>query len=169
VLQADLPTFFRSAPETIPETIRVALRDRVPGPKERDPAFVIRRLIGVDPRSGEMAIGDEAPEGSACALAVRDPVAAREAVDGGALGLGREEPPMAGGLFLAGLGRGHELHGFEGLDLAYLGHRLPSLPIASLEVSMTFAPLADRNRFHLEAGTFIGFGPGALSSIPPDR
>jgi small ligand-binding sensory domain FIST len=125
---------------------------------ERDlaPPYVLRAFVGADAESGALLVGDEVFAGMRLAIAVRDPVVARETLAANLERFVADGAETAGALYFNGVERGERLYGITALEGAYLRHVLGDLPIAGLYCHAGFAPLGGRNRFHQHAGILVG-------------
>ena len=117
-------------PKDLAEALRnihVALP--VPGSDTGD--YVVRNLIGIDPKNGPIAIGDEAKNGASLMFVRRDPVSA--AADLGRMldGLKRRttRPPRAG-LYFSCIARGPNLFAGDNIEPAMIRDRLGDFPLA---------------------------------------
>lgn len=149
-----LPQLLRADPLEAIRRTRAAIADAdASGP---EPPHVVRRLLGADSESGALVVGDEVLPGSRFAIAVSDPVEARQrfarALDDFASG-GR----LAGALYLDSVERGESLYGIADLDSAYLRQVLGDVAFAGFFSGVEIAPLAGRNRFHQASGVLVGF------------
>lgn len=169
VLQLDgkaaLDVYLEELPALLREDLREALRrtrvalladDRVDAV---EPTYVVRSMLGADPDSGALLVGDEVLEGTRLAIAVRDASLARQnfarAIERFAQG-----PKIAGALYFDSVERGESLYGIPGIDTAYLGSVLGDVELAGFFSGLEIAPLAGRNRFHQSSGVLVGFSPG---------
>jgi len=162
--QPALDVYLEVLPSLLREDLREALRRTrialrtvadVSGGDETS-AYVVRSMLGADPDTGALLVGDEVLPGMRLAIAVRDGNAARRelarAIDGFSHG-----PELAGALYFDGVERGESLYGIPDLDTAYLGSVLGSVELAGFFSGMEIAPLAGRNRFHQASGVLVGF------------
>lgn len=116
----------------------------------RPGAFLARRLAGVSARRRAFALPEPVARGSRLAFAVREPNAARDelaALLGEAVGL-----RPAAGLYLSGRDRGPGLFGVDELEAAYLGSRLPGVPLLGLRTGCELAPQAGAGAVLTHAG-----------------
>ena len=112
-----------------------------------------------DPSSGALLVGDEVVAGMQFAGAFRDPGTARRTIEAGIAGMAGPGD-LAGALYLAGPGRGRELHGIADLESAWLRRYLGDLPLAGAFCATGLAPAGGRNRFHQHAGVIVGLERG---------
>lgn len=157
-----LPALLR---EDLPEALRrtrVALLANARGDVGRGderPAYVVRSLLGADPDTGALLVGDEVVPGMRLAIAVRDGGVAREDLSRAIEGFVRS-PGLAAALYFDGVERGESLYGIPDLDTAYLGSVLGNVELAGFFSALEIAPLAGRNRFHQASGVLVGFSAG---------
>ncbi len=153
-----LPASLRENPDESLGRIQVALADA--GSTD---APLLRPIVGADPDSGAVLVGDEVVPGMRLALAAPDPVVARRRLDDGLGRLAASGPPACLLYFQCALG-GEAPYGHPGLDAAYLRRDLGELPVAGFSSYIAFAPHLGRNRFHHFSGLLAGLAPaGAIS------
>lgn len=157
VLEA-LPESFQENAEEALGMIQVAVAE----PDGTD-SPLLRPIVGADPDTGALMIGDEIVSGARLALAASDPVVARRALDVGLERLGGI-PDLAGVLYFHSALGGRSPYGHPGLDIAYLRRELGAVPVAGFGSYVTFAPRRRRNRFHHFSGLLVGLAPaGSIS------
>lgn len=157
VYLSGLPKLLRADPLEAIRRTRAAIADGdAAGP---EPPHVVRRILGADSESGALVVGDEVLPGSRFAIAVSDPVEARQrfarALDAFAAG-----GPVAGALYFDSVERGESLYGIADLDSAYLRQVLGDVAFAGFFSGVEIAPLGGRNRFHQASGVLVGFCEG---------
>lgn len=143
----------RPALDVISDTARAAAR--------RDPLLVlirgvddeaplVRTIAGADPQRGAVAIADVLPEGSAVALGVRDPAAARDDLARrlAILARGRAGATPAAALMFTCAGRGKALFGATDVDARTLRAKCPA-PTAGMQSAFELAPWDEITRAHL--------------------
>lgn len=154
---AGLPSLLRADPLEAIRRTRAAIADA--GSVEPSPPHVVRRIVGADSESGALVVGDEVLPGSRFAIAVSDPVEARQRfareLDAFATGA-----PLAGALYFDSVERGEALYGIADLDSAYLRQVLGDVEFAGFFSGVEIAPLGGRNRFHQASGVLVGFCEG---------
>lgn len=119
-------------------------------PSEADPqqAFVVRNLIGVDPRNGAVAVAERIRIGQKVQFQVRDGASSRqEARQLLTRQAARGLQPLAGLLF-ACLGRGQGLHQRDDGDVSLCRESFADLPIAGVFCNGEIAPLAGITQLH---------------------
>jgi len=123
---------------------------QLPGPEEAatPPAFLVRNLIGVDPRTGSVAVGERMRVGQQLQFQLRDATAARQEL--GALlaqQQRRQSAPVAGLLF-ACLGRGAGLFGGPDGDVAACREAFADLPICGAFCNGEIGPVGGVTHLH---------------------
>jgi len=112
--------------------------------------FLIRNLIGMDPSTGTLAVGDRIQAGQTVQFQVRDAATSREDLQtllqeqSEAL----RQAPSAGGLLFSCLGRGRDLYGELHHDLRTIQAAIGSLPIAGFFCNGEIGPIGGRNFIH---------------------
>jgi small ligand-binding sensory domain FIST len=113
-----------------------------------DPAFLVRNLIGVDPRNGAVAVGERMRVGQQVQFQLRDGEASHselcQLLDAQAQ---RHDAPLAALLF-ACLGRGQGLHGRADGDVGPCRERFAQLPIAGAFCQGEIGPVAGSTHLH---------------------
>ena len=117
--------------------------------------YVIRNIIGLDPKKGILGVADEVSEGQAMMFALRDGQRAREDLN---QMLGRQAARLAGkkpafGFYFNCCARGASLYGMEGIDTAYIRQTLGDFPLIGMFGGYELAPLGKTN--HLFAYTGV--------------
>ena len=112
--------------------------------------FLIRNLIGMDPQSGGMAIGDRIQVGQTVQFQVRDADTSRE--DLGVLlaehsGDLKSSPP-AGALLFSCLGRGRDIYGEPHYDSRTIQAAVGPCPMAGFFCNGEIGPVGGRNFIH---------------------
>ncbi|MEB3234713.1 MAG: FIST N-terminal domain-containing protein [Cyanobacteriota bacterium] len=111
-------------------------------------AFLVRNLIGVDPRNGAVAVAERMRVGQQVQFQLRDGEASRAELH--ALleqQHGRQSTPLAALLF-ACLGRGEGLHGCSDGDVEPCRTRFPQVPIAGAFCQGEIGPVAGSTHLH---------------------
>jgi small ligand-binding sensory domain FIST len=111
--------------------------------------FLIRNLLGVDPRTGAIAIGDRVRSGQRIQFHLRDSRASGEDLE---FLLKRHcashpQPAVAGFMF-ACLGRGEGLYGQPDYDSQLFQHFLPEVPLAGFFCNGEIGPIAGTTFLH---------------------
>jgi len=105
--------------------------------------FVVRNVLGADPRVGAVAVGDEVQVGSTVQLQVRDASTADE--DLRALLRGRH---ASGALVFTCNGRGTNLFGTPDHDATVITDALAGAPLAGMSCAGEIGPIGNRSFVH---------------------
>jgi len=112
------------------------------------PPFLVRNLMGIDPRNGAMAIGDQLRVGQRLQFQLRDGDTSRQELRQLLDQRARQgEAPLMGLLF-ACLGRGRSLYGSADVDVTVCRAVHPSLPVAGLFCNGEIGPVAGSTQLH---------------------
>jgi small ligand-binding sensory domain FIST len=113
-----------------------------------EPAFLVRNLIGVDPRNGAVAVGERMRVGQQVQFQLRDGQASHaelcQLLDAQAQ---RQDAPLAALLF-ACLGRGEGLHGHADGDVTPCRERFAQVPITGAFCQGEIGPVAGSTHLH---------------------
>jgi len=124
--------------------------------------FLIRGLVGADPESGAIAVGDEIQVGQTVQFHVRDAESAdedlRRALAGESAALGGRSP--AGALLFTCNGRGSRLFGGPDHDAGLIATMLGDVPLAGFFCAGELGPVGGQNFLH----TFTA----SIALFPPD-
>jgi small ligand-binding sensory domain FIST len=117
--------------------------------------YLVRNIVGLDPRAGILAVAEEIFEGERMVFTLRDAERARE--DLGQM-LGRQVGSLGGkspalGFYFNCCARGGSLYGMDGIDVAYIRQALGEFPLIGLFGSFELGPLGRKN--HLLAYTGV--------------
>ena len=107
--------------------------------------FLIRGVMGVDPQSGALAVGDRIEIGETIQFHVRDAATADE--DLRTL-LQREAEPAAGALLFTCNGRGSRLFSVPDHDASLVSEKLGGLPLAGFNCAGEIGPVGGKNFLH---------------------
>lgn len=112
-------------------------------------AFLVRNLIGVDPRNGAVAVAERVRPGQNVQFQLREADASRQE----ALHLLRsmvasQDGPAAFGLLMACLGRGNGLFGKPNGDVNLAHEVMPDLPIAGAFCNGEIGPVGGATHLH---------------------
>ena len=121
--------------------------------------FLVRNVIGADPQSGAIAIGDYVRRGQTVQFHVRDNQTADEDLRELLTAAAGSGAPPAGALLFTCNGRGTRL--FETLhhDAGVLRETWPELPIAGFFAQGEIGPVGGRNFLHGFTASMARFGP----------
>lgn len=115
---------------------------------EQPPAFLVRNLIGVDPRNGAVAVGDRMRVGQKVQFQLRDATAAREESRQLLLQQQRRPGEPLAALLFACLGRGRGFYGQPDGDVSLCRERYPLLPIAGSFCNGEIGPVGSGTHLH---------------------
>lgn len=125
--------------------------------------FLIRNLMGADPKSGGLAVGAIARVGQTIQFQLRDPAAAdedlRELLESAKRELGDREP--LGGLLCSCNGRGVGMFGTPDHDARTVAERLGPIPLAGFFCNGEIGPVGSQNFLH-------GFTASIALVVPKD-
>ena len=107
--------------------------------------FLIRGVMGVDRKSGALAVGDRIEVGETIQFHVRDAATADE--DLRTL-LEREEDPAAGALLFTCNGRGSRLFSVPDHDASLVSEKFGGLPLAGFNCAGEIGPVERKNFLH---------------------
>ena len=118
-------------------------------PAESEGAFLVRNLIGVDPKNGAVAVADRVRPGMNVQFQLREADASREE----ALSLLKaaattDERAPVFGLLMACLGRGQGLFGVPDGDVTLGRQVMPDLPMAGAFCNGEIGPVAGSTHLH---------------------
>jgi small ligand-binding sensory domain FIST len=91
--------------------------------------YVVRNLVGIDPKNKLVAIGDIAEVGTSLVFCKRDAQTAREDLDRMLAQLKREVPAPRGALYYSCLGRGENMFGRRGAELEHIRAAIGDVPL----------------------------------------
>jgi len=113
--------------------------------------FLIRNLLGVDPRYGAIAIGDRVRPGQRIQFHLRDAQASALDLET-LLSLYQQEksgaPPTVGALMFSCLGRGEGLYGIPNFDSELFWQYLDQMPLGGFFCNGEIGPVAGRTFLH---------------------
>lgn len=113
--------------------------------------FLIRQLVGIDPPSGAIAVGDSVQVGQTLQFHLRDPHASREELRRKLLQRTADSPktPPAGALLFNCLGRGQAFYGTAQQDLRTIRSLFGSrLPVGGVFCNGEIGPVGGENFLH---------------------
>ena len=112
--------------------------------------FLIRNIIGIDPGSGMILVGDKIQVGQTVQFQVRDADTSREdlqhLLQENAPALTKSPP--AGALLFSCLGHGKDLYGEPNYDIRTIGASVPACPIAGFFCNGEIGPVGGHNFIH---------------------
>ena len=116
---------------------------------EEPSAFLVRNLIGVDPRNGAVAVAERMRVGQKVQFQLRDGEASRQEARQllGRLAARLPEPPLAALLF-ACLGRGQGLYGCPDGDVSLCREAFAAVPISGVFCNGEIGPVGGTTHLH---------------------
>lgn len=112
--------------------------------------FLIRNIIGIDPSSGAIAMGDRIQAGQTIQFHIRDAETSKEDLKGllkeQADSFSKHRP--GGALLFSCLGRGRELYGEPHVDIRTIQAAIGRCPIAGFFCNGEIGPVGTRNYLH---------------------
>ena len=127
-------------------------------PKAGD--FLVRNLIGVDPGSGAVVVGETLQEGTRLRFHVRD--AETSAEDLHTMLKSYEKPlagPLSGALLFSCLGRGEGLYGQPNFDTSIFRQHLGNVPVGGFFCNGEIGPVGNTTFLHGYTSSFGLFRP----------
>jgi len=110
--------------------------------------YLVRNIVGLDPKKGILAVGEEVFEREQMIFALRDSHRAREdltqMLQRQLNSLGGKTPKF--GLYFNCCARGTSLYGIPGIDTAYIRQALGEFPLIGFFGNFELGPLGGRNR-----------------------
>jgi small ligand-binding sensory domain FIST len=119
--------------------------------------FLIRGVMGIDPQSGALAVGDAIEVGETIQFHVRDAATADE--DLRSL-LAREAEPAAGALLFTCNGRGSRLFSVPDHDASLVSEKLGGLPLSGFNCAGEIGPVGGKNFLHGFTASIALFADG---------
>lgn len=112
------------------------------------PAFLIRNLIGVDPRNGSVAVAERMRVGQKVQFQLRDAKASRQDARQLLAALARRQPQPLAALLFACLGRGQGLFGSADGDVSLGREAFADLPITGVFCNGEIGPVGGSTHLH---------------------
>jgi small ligand-binding sensory domain FIST len=122
--------------------------------------FLVRNLIGVDPGSGAVGVGENLQEGTRLRFHVRD--AETSAEDLHTMLKSYEKPlagPLSGALLFSCLGRGEGLYGQPNFDTSVFRQHLGNVPVGGFFCNGEIGPVGNTTFLHGYTSSFGLFRP----------
>jgi small ligand-binding sensory domain FIST len=118
--------------------------------------FLIRNLLGIDPRHGAIAIGDRVRPGQRVQFHLRDAqTSATDLQQLLASHVRRHPEPPLGALMFACLGRGEHLYGRPNVDSQLFQSYMPGTPLAGCFCNGEIGPVGDTTYLHGYTSVFV--------------
>jgi small ligand-binding sensory domain FIST len=118
------------------------------GSGDGEAAFLVRNLIGVDPRNGAVAVGERMRVGQKVQFQLRDGEAAREESRLLLAACATQQPQPLAALLFACLGRGRGLYGSADGDVSLCREAFASVPVAGVFCNGEIGPLGGTTHLH---------------------
>ena len=157
-----LGVFRAVVPEPLLAEPRRALAVVLAGLVTDDGGFITRHLVGLDAARAGVAVAAPVAVGQEMFFGVRDPLAARETLDG-VLAQQQAAWPGSGpraAVYVNCVGRGRRFYGVPGLDTAYIAQRFGDVAVAGFFSGAEFAPGSRATYVHQYTGVLTMLGPG---------
>ena len=122
-----LEVLLAAADETLIRTGRILVGLPVPGSDTGD--YVVRNLVGIDPRAKLVAIGEPVEAGDEIVFCRRDAEAARQDLERMLAALGQAAPRPRGALYFSCVARGEHMFGSRGAELGLIQRSLGEVPL----------------------------------------
>jgi small ligand-binding sensory domain FIST len=113
-----------------------------------DSAFLVRNLIGVDPRTGSVAVGERLRVGQRVQFQLRDANASRQEQRQLLSRQRRRQPEPLAALLFACLGRGEGLYGQPDGDVNACREQFETVPVAGAFCNGEIGPVAGATHLH---------------------
>lgn len=122
--------------------------------------FLIRNLMGIDPETGAIAVGDHFRPGQTIQFHMRDAETAREDLEKLLSDhRQREKGAAAGGLLFTCNGRGERLFGVKNHDSGMIRNAVGEVPLAGFFCAGEFGPVGGSNFLHGFTSSIAFFSP----------
>jgi len=122
--------------------------------------YLVRNLIGVDQKSGYVAVPQNVKEGQIVAFTLRNPEMAREDLKQMLDRITSNQNPDRSfkfGIYFNCCARGFSLYGHQGIDAAYISSALGDVPFVGFFGNSEFAPLQAKNNLFTYTGVLVLF------------
>lgn len=121
--------------------------------------FLIRGVMGVDPQSGALAVGDEVEEGELIQFHIRDAETAEEDLDMMLAPQAFYDAPCGAVLFSCN-GRGTRLYDHPDGDVSVIQRALGGIDLAGFFAAGEIGPIGGKNFLHGHTASLVMFRPG---------
>ena len=124
--------------------------------------FLIRNLIGIDPKSGAVAVGEYLQEGMRVRFHLRDAVTSAEDLHAVLTGYENPRPQrdaVSGALLFSCLGRGENLYREPNFDTGVFKEHLGDIPVGGFFCNGEIGPVGGRTFLHGYTSSFGLFRP----------
>ncbi|MEB3306813.1 MAG: FIST N-terminal domain-containing protein [Cyanobacteriota bacterium] len=116
--------------------------------------FLVRNLIGVDPRNGAVAVAERMRVGQQVQFHLRDGSTSRQELQSVLEALARRHPAPLGGFLFTCLGRGQGLYGEADGDAGPCHAIFPDLPLSGAFCNGEIGPIGTTTHLHGYAASF---------------
>jgi small ligand-binding sensory domain FIST len=123
--------------------------------------FLVRNLLGADPKTGGLSIGAELVENQVVQFHLRDGESASAELDERLSKFARERPAVSGSLLFSCLGRGRRMYGVPNHDSDALRRHLGEIAVAGFFGNGEIGPIAGTPYLHGYTSAFGFFRPRA--------
>ena len=118
------------------------------GSEQGTSAFLVRNLVGVDPRNGAVAVAERMRVGQQVQFQLRDGEASRQELRQLLVRQQHRQPEPLAALLFACLGRGSGLYGHADGDVGLCQERFPDLPVTGAFCNGEIGPVAGTTHLH---------------------
>ena len=136
-----------------------------PGREEQASAFLVRNLVGVDPRNGAVAVAERMRVGQQVQFQLRDGNTSSQELRQ-LLGRQQQRPRPLAGLLFACLGRGKGLYGHADGDVGVCRELFGDLPVAGAFCNGEVGPVAGTTHLHGYTASWAFVVPRDLPALP---
>ena len=126
--------------------------------------YVVRNIVGFDPKQGIVAVADEIRQGQKMVFTLRNGDGSREdlKVTLEEQAQAWEGTPPSFGLYFNCLGRGSGLYGFPDLDTSYIKQYFGEIPLIGFFSGCEIAPIRKQSALHQYSGVLVLVGERAV-------
>src|SRR5215510_7927491 len=122
--------------------------------------YIVRNLVGFDPRQGIVAVSEEIRQGQKLVFTLRDSSRSRDdlqrTLEAQAQGWAGHTPSF--GLYFNCASRGRGLYGFPDLDTSYIKQYLGEVPIIGFFTGCEIGPIQHQSSLQLYSGVLVLVG-----------
>lgn len=144
-------------------TVFVGLGGGRPTLKYEPGDFLVRQMLGIDPRTGCIAVAARIRKGQTVQFHLRDAQTSTTDLKAVLRKAGNQGQP-AGALMFSCLGRGQTLYGEIGHDSRVFHQSFPDVPLGGFFCNGEFGPVGPESALHGFTSSFALFRPTGLSS-----
>ena len=148
-LQTILETLSPAERELVRHSLFLGVGRNTFQPSGSDPsAFLVRNLLGVDPRNGAIAVAERLRLGQQVQFQLRDAAASRQELQQLLERQSQSSPEPLAALLFACLGRGKGLYGGPDGDVGICHELFPAVPISGAFCNGEIGPVAGATQLH---------------------